>query len=91
MSARGQVLLRDQTFRLRVVACAVPDGVDSSCVFLGIVRSMNLCSLFGRVMDRKTRSESFWCCGSSKGNLLLIVGTGRRQGQWKDAGEDDRC
>ena len=91
MSAHGRVLLRDRTFWLRVVACAVPDGVDSSWVFLGIVRSMNLCSQFGRVMDKKTRSESFWCCGSSNGNLLLTVGIGRRQGQWKDAGKDDRC
>ena len=69
----------------------MPDGVDSGWVFLEIVRSINLCSRFGRVMDRKTRFKSFWCCGSDGGNLLLTVGTGRRQGQWKDTREDDRC
>ena len=52
------------------------DGVDLVWVFLGIVQSINLCTQFGKVMDRKTGSESYWCCGSDDGNLLLIVDTG---------------
>ena len=52
---------------------AMSNGVDSGWVFLGIVRSINLCFQFGRVMDKKTGSESFWCYGSYNGNLLLTV------------------
>ena len=67
------------------------DGVDSSWVFLGIVRSINLCSQFGRVIDRKIGSESFWCCGFGSGNLLLLVGIRQRQRQQKGTGEDYKC
>ena len=70
---------------------AIPNGVDLVWVFLGISRSINLCSQFGRVMDRKIGSESFWCYGSDGGNLFLTVGTRRTHGQRKDAGEDHMC
>ena len=69
----------------------MPDGVDSCWIFLGIVRSIDLCSQFGRMIDKKTGSKSFWCCGSDGRNLLLTVGTRQRQGQRKDVGEDHRC
>ena len=88
---RGHMLLRDRTFCWCVGVRAMLDGVDSGWVFLRIAQSMNLCSQFGRVMDIKTGSESFWCYGSDGGNLLLTVGIGRRQGQRKDAEEDHKC
>ena len=70
------MLLRDQTFWWRVGVRVMPDGVDLGWVFLGIVRSINLCSQVGRVMDRRIGSESFWCYGFDGSNLLLTVGTG---------------
>ena len=76
-----------RNFSWRVEACVMQFLAVLGWVLLGIGCSFFLCLLFGSWMCKTLISECCRYCGRDGGGSLLIVTTGWRRGQRKNAGD----